>query len=109
MKKADLKTGMLAKARNGYFYLIIVMDDEPLFANVEGSSYVGGYRDDLTNENCSDFDVIEVYGRNGKALRDLTSTDTNIRKLLWEREESKEMTVEQIQKELGYKIKVVEG
>jgi hypothetical protein len=109
MKKSDLKTGMLVKTMNNRFYLILVIDGEPLFANVNGGSYASGYREDLTNENDSDYDVRLIYSRSGFTLDDLKSTYVASRDILWKREEPKEMTIEEIQQSLGYKIKVVES
>ena len=108
MKKSDLKTGMLAESRNGRYYLILVIDGETVFANTTRKTSSDAYREDLTNKHDSSFDIMRVYGPHGKTIDELISTPTIYRNLIWQREEPKEMTIEEIQDKLGYKIKVVE-
>jgi hypothetical protein len=68
------------------------------------------YSEDLICPGSSNLDIVKVecpshvydmfiYSQNGKAQFNT----------IWERFEAKEMTVEEIQQALGYKIKVVES
>lgn len=61
------------------------------------------YHDDLTRENgFNDHDIMKVYGR-VQSFYKVNAT----KNLLWERKEIKKMTLEEIEKALGYPVKVV--
>jgi hypothetical protein len=108
MKKSDLKTGMFAELRNGKFYLVLEMPEGPVLANVNKITYTDTIHDDLTGWE-SDMDIIAVYERYGHTINDLLKVNLTNRKLIWRREEPKEMTVEEIQEALGYKVKIIES
>lgn len=108
--KDDLKVGYLVKTRSGELAHVVDTEQNGLCLNyVGGHNYMRVYTDDLINTSGSGskFDIIEVYGltENGYEAHKFGIND---RKLLWKREEVKEMTIEDIQKALGHKIKVVE-
>ena len=107
MKKSELKVGYVVKFRNDEIGMIM-QTIEGLMIVQENENYnrLNHINEDLTN-NCNEiYDIMEVYGfnfYNFKALR----VSTEDRKLLWKREDKKEMTISEIEKQLGYPIKVV--
>ena len=107
-KKDDLKVGYLVKVRNGEFAHVVNTINNGMCFNYERSwSTVANYNENLTNVLYDDFDIVEVYGLTEKGC-EAHKFGINDRNLLWKREEVKEMTIEEIQKALGHKIKVVE-
>jgi hypothetical protein len=104
--KPNLKDGMVVETRDGYLYLVIGnrLHGKLLYG------FLNDWIDDLTNPASSDLDIVKVYTVADGAT-DISSL-FNYRNLtlIWERKEEpkhKEMTVEEIEKELGYKIKVI--
>jgi hypothetical protein len=115
MKKLDLKTGMRVTLRNGSVSIVLKecsfyehKDAYNVYVNKECSSWdmFQYWNDDLTGTIYSKYDVMkveqprhpyEIFKENGTF------------KTVWEREELKELTIEEIQQKLGYKIKVVES
>ena len=106
--KDDLKVGYLVKLRNEQIAHVVNTQEKGLGLNFENAwDTLRDYSNDLTNETASGFDVDEVYGLTKEGMNAHMFTVSG-RKLLWKREEVKEMTIEDIQKALGHKIKVVE-
>lgn len=112
MKKSDLKTGMIVETRNGEKYLVMLNPD---CKDMELINFKGGYmslhyyNNELifTEQSTHGFDIVKVYSV-GWTIRDLLSDKECMEfKLIWKREERKEMTIEEIEAELGYKIKIV--
>lgn len=104
--KANLKPGMVVEYRNGGRRLF--MNDT--FMGFDGWMPVDDYSNDLVETRCGDYDldIVKVYTTNAKML-DRAFKDDYLT-LIWERKEEeivKEMSVEEIEKELGYKVKVV--
>ena len=124
--KPDLKDGMVVEYRNGRRRLVL----NEKFIGEDGNTHFNDFNNDLTSAKdgrslfgarFQDFDIMKVYSTAAeytkylfaelgflKIILLLTSIDELT--LIWEREEEsehKEMTVEEIEKELGYKIKVV--
>ena len=104
--KSDIKDGMVVEHKNGDRALIL----GGRLVYKDGNRRIENFNDDLTYI-ISPFDGVEI-------VRVYTVTSpggsiTNIFKdqyltLIWERKpDYKEMTVEEIEKELGYKIKVI--
>ena len=113
MKKSDLKTGMFIETRNGGKYLVML---DPDCEDMELINFNGGYmplyyyNNELifTEQSLRGFDVVKVYSVEGSIHRLLSDKEHMKFKLVWEREEkTKEMTVKEIEKKLGYKIKIV--
>lgn len=105
--KADLKDGMILEFRDGFRYMLM---GKRAYGKNGWSDFDRGHKDDLTSSIFNnDTDVMKVYLVKDDArgfLYDLFS-DKNL-VLLWEREEeTKEMTVAEIEKKLGYKVKVI--
>ena len=110
MKKQDLKTGMLVQVRNGNVYMLI----NDTFASNEGWMSLYSFDKDLNDREHNELDIMKVsivledYFLMPKYWNEKTLNNN----LLWEREETKKMTVSEIQKELeeklGYKIEIIE-
>ena len=106
--KDDLKVGYLVEVRDGRFAHLVDTIDNGMCLNYEnGWDTLRVYNNDLTSRGSDRLDIIEVYGFTIKGYH-AHKFEVRDRKLLWKREEVKEMTIEDIQKVLGHKIKVVE-
>jgi hypothetical protein len=111
--KADLKDGMVVETRESYSdNRYLVLGDKL----IQKRAYLGlrEFSDDLTNRmfpvTGNKYDIIKVYESDPYDTEGLF--DEKYLKLIWDRDAQeedshKEMTVEEIEKELGYKIKVV--
>lgn len=113
MKKSDLRSGMVVKVRSGIEYFVVIPDKYDygtmFLMNKNGltcnESY---YEEDLTDEEGdSDFDIMEVYDAKvtgfSHAFNNLSS------RLIWKREEVKEVTMKEVCEKFGCKVKIVEG
>jgi hypothetical protein len=104
--KSDLKDGMVVEYRHGWMELVLgekTVDDR-------GSHSLCNFDDELINKDSRESDIMRVYTVNGDITGIGCIFDRACLTLIWERKEEpkhKEMTVEEIEKELGYKIKVV--
>lgn len=105
--KADLKDGMIIEHRDGD--LFIVLGDRIVAKN--GYWTLDDYNDDLTDRNHKGADIVNVYKTKSGVLNDIDDVyNKDYLTLIWERKEEpeyKEMTVEEIEEKLGYKVKVV--
>lgn len=111
--KSDLKDGMVVEHRDGDRYMVF----GNCFISPDGNWDATKYNDDLTSNTDSmwrhDYDICRVYKVSSGIymdFKDIFNDEKNYVKLIWERKEEpkhKEMTVAEIEKELGYKIKVV--
>lgn len=104
--KADLKDGMVVKHRNGDKRMVI---SEALIGE-DGYSDRNCFREDLTNRYFKDLDIVGVYAiQEYSNFADMLS-DYNL-ELIWERKESKKMTVEEMREKLeeliGEEIEIV--
>jgi hypothetical protein len=115
--KADLKVGYVVKTRARGLFMVTRNDTDQLVmvGPSDGWMPIYEYNDDLTDSNRTSldgseawaaYDIVEVYGYsmlNGRTLK----VETAHRKLLWKREEPKEMTLEEVEKALGYPVKII--
>lgn len=115
--KDDLKAGYVVKTRARGLYMVTRNDIDQLVMVDQYNGYMplSEYNDDLTDsdrtsclgsEADENYDIVEVYGYsaiNGRTRE----IETAHRKLLWKREEPKEMTLEEVEKALGYPVKIV--
>lgn len=108
--KADLKDGMVIEYRNGDRCVVI----NGYFMKPTGYGWmpIDEYYDELHCKGSHpldrEYDVVKVYSSKAKNMPDYC--DASKLTLIWERKEEpdhKEMTVEEIEEELGYKIKVI--
>lgn len=105
--KADLKDGMVVKHRNGDKRMVI---SEALIGE-NGYADQNCFREDLTHRYFKDLDIVGVYAiQEYNNFADMLS-DYNL-ELIWERTESKKMTVEEMRQKLeeltGEEIEVTE-
>ena len=118
MKKSDLKTGMRVETRRGGLYLVLKDVDTKYFGHqdigfVSENTFMNGdeYKEDLTENyyHNGDFDIIRVYGISNIQESGLNGNTLNldVKHLIWEREEVKELTVEEVSEKLGYEVKIV--
>lgn len=106
----DLKTGMIVKIRNGEYHIIMrdFIDDGDVLAGLSCNNKILGtwtslsnYNQDMTHSGVSYLDIVSVYASYPY------STDTPTR-LLWERKEYKEVTMQEIEEKFGCKVKIIE-
>lgn len=93
MTKAGLKDGMICESREGNQY--IWLNGKLNLITIYYSEETG---EDLKNEDgIKEHDIVRVYAE-GMSDR---------KYLIWERKEPKEMTLADIERELGYPVKIV--
>lgn len=113
--KDDLKTGMLVVTRDGRKWIVMKdlydknYEETGVLSNLDEFNLLASYNDDLTfisrsGKHIEKLDIVEVYD-----VKSILDFDIIYRKLLWKREEVKELTVGEISKLLGYKVKIVDG
>ena len=110
MKLDDLKTGMIVTTRNGDSHIVMrdFVDSGDILAGLSDSnditnSYIelSYYKQDMKNNVLSGLDIMSVY------TSYLHCIDIP-KKLLWQREEYKEVTMKEIEEMFGCKVKIVE-
>lgn len=113
MKKSDLKSGDIVKTKEGAKYIVLLQTrDGDLLIDLDNGYYLtlSGYNEDLTRENLKQHDVIaicaEEYAGDNLRQHGLTSITAGF-EWTWKRKDKKEMTIAEIEKELGYSIKIV--
>ena len=107
----DLKTGMIVTTRNGSSHIVMrdFIDNGDVLAGLSCNDVISNtwtslsknYNQDMTNSRFSHLDIMSVYASS------VYSADTPTR-LLWERKEYKEVTMQEIEEKFGCKIKIVE-
>lgn len=114
-KFEDIEVGMMVEKRNGELCVVIknIGDNDYCPTNkypflfVDNSGFT--VHREFKNRNFNQYDIVKVYDNTaklGNGIFDITQ-----RNLLWEEKEDviKEMTIDEIQKELGYEIKIIKG
>lgn len=104
MTKKDLRDGMIIETRKFGAYL--VMGNCTIARALDGWIELDDQNDDLTYSD-DDFTIDKVYA-NDVHNGTLKGMFKHPGKLLWERTSVKEMTLEAIEKELGYKVKLID-
>lgn len=102
--KADLENGMVVECRNGERYL--VLRDKLL--NSTDWKNINNYTAEMKEcvKGTHPYDIMQIYDTIGvTSLRNLFDDENLI--LIWERQESVEMTLEEVCKLLGKEIKIV--
>lgn len=118
MKKSDLRSGDLVKTEEGNIYMVLLNTkaannhSENILLNLITGNYIelNLYSEDLTNNFDEDCHIKEICSENyvGNNFR-----KNNLLKHIgsfystWKREDKKEVTISEIEKELGYPIKIV--
>lgn len=95
--KADLRDGMVVEQRNGNRYLVLA----GMAVRKGECNYIDGYTDDLKWEGYTGGDIVKVYRITPESLGCIEDVfiKSNF-ELIWERTESKKMTVEEMRKKL---------
>lgn len=121
MKLSDLKTGMHVILRDGDEY--IVLKDTCLYSTYDYDTYekniikrlnskaytsLDNYNEDFTSTRFKDLDIVEVYSCNCvTAILESVKNEPDSFIRIFEERPTKKMTLEEIEKELGYKIEIV--
>lgn len=104
--KSDLEDGMVVELNDGT--RMVVCRDK--FIGTSCFVNIKNFDEDLNNENSEDYSVRKVYRSFSLCLRDVF--DDECLELIWERHDEskteiiKDMTVSEIEKELGYKVRI---
>lgn len=110
--KADLEDGMVVEQKNGNMHLVLAGKA----VRKGGCNRIDGYTDDLKWEGCTGYtggDIVKVYRITPESLGCIEDVfiKSNL-ELIWERTESKKMTVEEMRQKLeeltGEEIEVTE-
>lgn len=105
----DLKTGMIVKTREGKYHIIMrdFIDQGDILAGLSYDNRISNswtnlskYNQDMTHSEIPSLDIVDVYASS------VYSADTPT-KLLWERKEYKEVTMQEIEEKFGGKVKIV--
>ena len=106
----DLKTGMIVKTREGKYNIVMrdFIDEGDILAGLSCNNKISetwtslsNYNQDMTHSGVPYLDIVSVYASYPY------SADTPTR-LLWERKEYKEVTMQEIEEKFGCKVKIVE-
>ena len=109
MKLDDLKTGMIVTTRNGDSHIVMrdFVDVGDILAGISDNDNITNtwtslseYNKDMKHNKLPGLDIMSVY------TSYLYGIDTP-KKLLWQREEYKEVTMEEIEEKFGCKVKIV--
>lgn len=122
-KKSSMYAGMVVELREGSKRLVVpsgeglLLVGEPVWSPVRPNKFtrtwlrLSDYIDGLTRkrEGTTPTDIVKVWDRipNVTHVDDAFTTNTANRKLVWERDDTKRMTLEEIGKVLGHKVEVV--
>ena len=111
MRIKDLKSGYLVETRNGErFFVARYSSFEKLLVG-KSTKYELMVNYDESFNHCAlkELDIMKIWGLAiaARCVFDLNSEHD--RPLIWERVEPKKMTLEEIEKALGYPIMVVNG
>ena len=110
MSLDDLKTGMIVKTRDGKYHIIMkdFFDGEDILAGISDSkdisntwSRMSWYNQDMTFPGLPKLDITEVWIGNPFCI-DVPE------KLLWQRKEYKEVTLQEVEEKFGCKVKIIQ-
>ena len=105
-----LKAGMIVELLDGSKWLVIKQyNSELLLISNEGYDLIKYYDENLNNIEVPSCGICKVYIPKGPRYFDGFIDDENL-DLLWERDDvpKKQMTLDDIEKELGYKVEIIE-
>ena len=121
MKLSELKTGMIVTTREGVEYVVfkdaVCKNPEycgTVFVNKKCFSWheIKNFKEDMTYESgwggdYKKYDIVKVeIPSHPYSYMDLNYEEIK-RKVIWEREEIKEVTMAEIEKKFGCKVKIV--
>lgn len=107
--KADLKDGMVVEQRDGDMYLVLA----GMVVRKRGYNRIGDYDDDLKCAGYTGGDIVKVYRITPESLGCIEDVfiKSNL-ELIWERTETKKMTIEEMRQKLeeltGEEIEVMQ-
>lgn len=105
--KEALKPGYLVRLKDGHLYMAMLSQNGLALNDRIGWVSTQNLDENLCDLSDDNFSIVEVYGYSKYEYKVL-DLDTSTRELLWKREEGKkEMTISEIEKELGYSIKII--
>ena len=105
----DLKTGMIVKTREGKYNIVMrdFIDCGDILAGLscdnkisETWTSLSNYNQDMTNSRFPHIDIMSVYAS-------YTYSADTPKRLIWERNEYKEVTMKEIEEKFGCKVKIV--
>lgn len=109
MELNDLRTGMIVKTRDGKCYIVMrdfagvrdilagLSDSDNITNSYTELSY---YNQDMKHNLLPELDIVSVYTSYSHGI-DIS------KKLLWQREKYKEVTMQEIEEQFGCKVKIV--
>lgn len=100
--KKDLKSGMVVELRDGSRFLTVEINGRLDLIGKDTWDSLSLYNENLTDAD-RDFDIVKVYETYPRPFGRMLKGGI----LIWERKEPKEMTIDDIEKELGYPVKIV--
>ena len=101
MTKKDLKTGMVVETKDGRRYLVLAECQH--LAGMKRNMEYETHKDDLTYYK-DDLTICKVYKPSMSNLEEMLNNPGDP---IWKREEAKEHTLAEIEKLLGYPVKIV--
>ena len=105
--KSDLKNGDIVLTRNEQVYIAIV--DLGVMLSKTGFNRLDEYTDDLicNHNDCEEFDVVAVRRPKAEYECQFNAFDCDMGELVYDRERDtvRELTIEEIEKEFGIKVK----
>lgn len=105
--KSDLEVGMFVKLRDGKVFLVLESYEELYLTSTSGYySNLKNFNENLTNKNYRGSDIVSIYLPKKADYLSYHLIGDNL-ELIWEREEVKELTMEDIEKIVGCKVKIV--
>ena len=103
--KADLKDGMVVEYRDGKRRLVVA----DMLIGKDGFLTLNSYSEELKNNNSDKYTIVKTYKISGARTFAYVLNDNNL-ELIWERTETKHMTVEEMRVKLeeltGEKIEI---
>lgn len=114
--KSDLKTGMRVTTKHGETYLVLKQfshtynNDSDILVGYCGHSWEGlkNYNEDLTSRGDSSQNIVKVEVPNHcYSVLDQKYDSETAYKTLWNKNEIREVTLQEIEDQLGYKFKIV--
>lgn len=102
----DLRSGDVAKLKNGEVAIFIALNGVGSFVLKNSFLHIGHYNNDLTACN-EDWDIVAIRRPETPYQCQYCAIDKGYGALVYERKEYEEMTVADIEKALGKKIKIV--
>lgn len=109
-----IKDGMVVETADLQRYLVITKDNQRILTNINVWLKLDNYDKNLQFHNPTTYlpvphwNINTIYKMSGSTLSDLFNENNNDCEIVWEREEIEFMTLEQVCKELGKKIKIKE-